>query len=63
MKPETVEKLKSIAKGEIHRYEEDFCAMDWSGGNFDDAWDGGMRDGQAEIAQMILEMEGIPYEI
>ena len=62
MKPETLEMLKKLARKPVRRYDPDFCANDHSGGNFDDAWDGGMIDGNRELAQEILTSEGIPLE-
>lgn len=35
--------------------------QNFSGGNFDDAFQGGVEEGQILTARMILKMEGIEY--
>lgn len=35
---------------------EDFNPMDFSGGNFDDAYFGGVEDGKAELARALLNI-------
>ena len=49
-------KLQELAKRTCWNDNEDFNAMDYSGGNFDDAYYGGEKDGQTELAREILEM-------
>lgn len=40
--------------GEVTSHQEDFCADDYAGGNIDDAWERGMDDGCADMANDIL---------
>ena len=61
MKQETLNKLIELAKKTVRRYEDDFMADDYAGGNFDDAWDKGMEDGETALAQEILDLEGVEY--
>lgn len=58
MKPETIEKLKKLAKNKAWHHEEDFNAFDYGGGNFDDAYWGGHNGGMIDLAVEILEAEG-----
>ena len=46
--------LKELSKKEIAGHDPEFNAMDYSGGNFDDAYELGIRDGERELAQMIM---------
>lgn len=55
------EKIKNLLNNLAKRNcwcdnQEDFNPMDYSGGNFDDAYFGGYADGQAELARDILAM-------
>jgi hypothetical protein len=61
MKQETLNKLLELAKKTVRRYEDDFMADDYAGGNIDDAWYGGMKDGERSLAQEILDLEGVEY--
>lgn len=61
MKQETLNKLLELAKKTVRRYEEDFEANDYAGGNIDDAWDSGMEDGERSLAQEILDLEEVEY--
>lgn len=61
MKEGTLNLLLSLAKQPIRRWQDDFMADDYAGGNIDDAWDGGMEDGERSLAQDILELEGVEY--
>jgi hypothetical protein len=54
-------KLKALAKKSLPDFN-DFNAMDASGGNFDDAYDLGMKHGEIMLAQEILEMLKIDYK-
>jgi hypothetical protein len=40
---------------------EDYIAEDYSGGNFDDAYSNGVRDGETEGARELLALIGIKY--
>ena len=42
--------------GDFCCYEEDFNASDFSGGNFDDAWQGGFNDGVTAFANELSEL-------
>lgn len=59
MEQEKIAKLKSklekLATRKCWAENEDFCAYDYSGGNFDDAYSGGVDDGEAFLAKEILE--------
>ena len=59
--PELITRLQKAAKRETWAENEDFCAYDYSGGNFDDAYEGGSRDGETFLAQEILEALNIEY--
>jgi hypothetical protein len=54
MKPTTLERLRKLAAEEPHIGSEDFCPDDFAGGNIDDAWQGGMSDGEKCLASEIL---------
>ena len=52
-----VTKIKELCEeyeGDVTYYEDDFCADDYAGGNQDDAWESGMRDGRTDLANDIL---------
>lgn len=61
MTPEVIEKLKRLARKRLPG--EDFNPMDASGGNFDDAYDMGIRHGETMLAQELLGELGIDYEL
>lgn len=61
LSPELIAKLKKLAKNKIRCENEEFTAIDWFGGNFDDAYNGGLDDGQVMLAQEILEEIGEDY--
>ncbi len=61
MNEELIAKLKAEAKKEVSREDAGFNAWDYSGGNFDDAWDSGAADGRIELAREILESLGIKW--
>ena len=50
MKLETLERLRKLATEEPAIDGDDFNPYDHSGGNFDDAWYGAMRDGKKILA-------------
>lgn len=67
MTPELIQKLKDLAKRRTWQDGadedgEDMNAMDYSGGNFDDAYAGGERAGATDLARMILSELGIDYK-
>ena len=57
-----VQRILRNAKREVLCEQEDFCANDYAGGNFDDAWDGGFRDGDASLSQDLAEYLSKPVE-
>ena len=61
MKDETIKRLKKLAESQACKDNDDFAADDYSGDNFDDAWDYGMGDGEIYLARTILEDEGIDF--
>lgn len=50
------ELLDSIQPFDQSIYEDDFNPMDWSGGNFDDAYYGGVEHGRQQLADQIKEL-------
>ena len=57
MNEKMMELLEKLAKRDCWSDNpEDFNPMDFSGGNFDDAYFGGVEDGKAELARELLSM-------
>lgn len=55
MKIEELKKfLEKVASQEALDDNEDFCARDYAGGNFDDAFYGGQLSGEISLARAIL---------
>ena len=50
-----VAKLKEIAKRDCWYDDEEFCPNDYAGGNIDDAYYGGSKDGEAQLARTLLK--------
>jgi hypothetical protein len=61
MNEEMITKLKKIAARETWFEDEDFNPMDFSGGNFDDAYYGGLEDGRVDLAREILTSMNIKW--
>ena len=59
---ERIESLKKLAKKTAWDDDEDFCAFDFAGGNFDDAFAGGAKAGEIWLARDILNELGIQYK-
>lgn len=59
---DAAEKLKTLARRETWDESEDFNPYDMYGGNIDDAYYGGQRDGKTELARDILTGLGISWE-
>jgi hypothetical protein len=57
-----IQKLKKLARRPSWQDHEDFNPEDYSGGNFDDAFDGGVRSGETWLAREILDDLGISWE-
>lgn len=51
---EMVAYLQELAARSLCTEDPDFCAMSFSGGNFDDAFDLGVNAGTIELARMVL---------
>lgn len=60
---EQIATLKQHAERRVWTDNEDFMTDDYSGGNVDDAFQGGHRDGYTTMAREILDMVGVVYEI
>jgi hypothetical protein len=60
---EQIKKLIDIASKKMASEQEEFDAMDYSGGNFDDAYYMGTEDGEISMAREVLDMIGVEYEI
>jgi hypothetical protein len=56
-----ITKLVEIAQQKAWSDNEDFNPMDNSGGNYDDAYFGGSRDGETALARYILDSLGVSY--
>lgn len=64
LSPEFIEKLKAIAKKKTWEEKdkesgEVFNPYEWCGGNFTDAYDGGVDTGEIEMARSVLKELGI----
>lgn len=46
--------LEKLASRTCWTDEDDFSAMDYAGGNFDDAYNGGVDDGETQLARELL---------
>lgn len=53
--------LINLASGSCWYDEEDFAVDDYCGGNFDDAFEGGLTSGKVTLARDILTRLGITY--
>ena len=58
MNEEMKEFLSKIAARECWDDDGDFNPCDYSGGNFDDAYYGGVSSGKVKLARSLLEMFG-----
>jgi hypothetical protein len=58
---EVLERLKKLAALKIASDNEDFNACDYSGGNYDDAFDIGEWCGKVQAARDLLDELGIEY--
>lgn len=61
MNEEMIERLKALAKRTAWADEEDLIVDDYAGGNVDDAYSGGERDGQIQLARDILHSMNIDW--
>lgn len=51
---ELMKRLESLAAEKMASESEDFCAADWGGGNFDDTYALGVRDGEISLAAEVV---------
>lgn len=56
---EVIAKLEKLAAQRSHSDRENFCAMDDAGGNFDDAFQYGINDGETFLARELLVLLGL----
>lgn len=63
MNEELKKQLIEIAKQRCPYDDEDFNAYDYCGGNYDDAWSGGVECGQIIFARQLLNEAKIEYTI
>lgn len=57
-----IDRLIKQAKRVTWAESDDIDVYDFSGGNVDDAYDGGCEDGETNLAQEILTELGISWE-
>jgi len=62
-----IERLKKLAskktlQGCINAGEDE-CISDWYGSNVDDAYSGGVQDGETMMAREFLDDMGVEYEV
>lgn len=55
-----IELLNGLAEQDSWSDDVDFMIDDYAGGNLDDAYYGGFKDGQIDLAREILELIGDP---
>lgn len=58
MNAKFIEKLKDIAQREAWVDNKEFSVFDFCGGNFDDAYSGGVDDGEILLAREVLKEIG-----
>lgn len=59
--PEFIETLKNLASTKTWGDTEDFDVYNYSGGNFDDAFEGGVRAGVIYMARDVLDELNISW--
>lgn len=64
--PTLVQKLKHLAEmrcwmDALQDEDEDSCVDDFAGGNVDDAYEGGYRSGETDMARYVLNRLGEPW--
>lgn len=62
MSPELVLKLQETASKTAWCDDDEFMPDDYAGGNIDDAYYGGVSDGEILLAREILDALGIAYQ-
>jgi len=51
-----IDHIKEVARKGCWSDEDDFCPMEFSGGNFDDAYQGGKESGEVLFARYLLKL-------
>lgn len=59
---DVLNKIKSYAEEDSAYDDEDFNPMEWSGGNFDDAFSLGVDEGYRQFARELLTMIGKSHD-
>lgn len=62
MNEQTIDMLKKLARETAWSDNEEFMVDDYAGGNEDDAYYGGQRDGEIALARKILTSMGIGWD-
>lgn len=62
MNEQTIDMLKKLARKTAWSDDEEFMVDDYAGGNEDDAYYGGQRDGEIALARKILTSMGIGWD-
>jgi hypothetical protein len=62
MNEEFIKRLIKIAQRKTWTESDDFNTSDMSGGNYDDAYYGGLKDGETFMAREVLEHLQIKYK-
>lgn len=69
MTPAVMEYLKEAARRtcwdelEDGSQDENFCVFDCSGSNVDDAYEGGVRDGETLLAREVLKAMAVSWQL
>lgn len=58
----TITELKNLARNDIWADDPDLMIDDYAGGNVEDAFGGGYRSGQTELARDLLSSFGISWK-
>lgn len=61
MNDELIKTLVALAKKTAWNDDADFCVDDYAAGNEDDAYYGGVGDGEIELARTILNSIGVNW--
>jgi hypothetical protein len=56
-----IERMKKLARRECWNADPQMDAYSFSGGNFDDAYNGGYEDGACDMAREVLKKLGIKW--
>ena len=61
MNEKIIAKLKELAERSCWTDDDEFMVDDYAGGNMDDAFEGGCRNGEVWLAREILSALGVEY--